>query len=66
MIELGWMRYGNGKFQHMWQYDQPIGLLRSFCHTIWRNGDFQDFLLIDPTNEPKCQRCLRAKNRVVD
>lgn len=65
-IEFDWMRYGDGKFRHLWQYDQHTRLLRSYCHSIWRSGNFQDFLLTDFSDEPKCQRCLKVKNRVVD
>lgn len=65
-IDLGWMRYGNGVFQHRWRYDQQLGMLRSYCHSIWRFGSLQEMLLNDWPVQPKCQRCLKVQNRVVD
>lgn len=64
-IEFDWMRYGDGKFRHLWHYNQKISLLRSYCHSIFRIGNFQDLLLADGSDEPKCQRCLKAINRKV-
>lgn len=59
MIDLGWAAYGaEGKLSHRWEFDQRIGLLRSFCHAIYRRTDSCCDLFVDD-NKVQCRNCLK-------
>lgn len=60
-VDLGWATYRGATVAHRWEYDQAIGLLRSWCHTVYRRTESVDFL--EETAAPRCKFCTRKEKQ---
>lgn len=60
-VDLGWATYGGNPIAHRWEYDRAIGMLRSWCHSVYRSAEFVDFL--EETAAPRCHHCLRREGQ---